>query len=209
VKIGGWHIDGFGIFHDFEASLSDGLTVFLGPNEAGKSTLLGFLRAALFGFPSRRSRAPQYPPLRGGRHGGRLILCGPQGEVIVERTVARKNGLRLNGREGMDEDLRALLGGADENVFSSVFAFSLIGNAIFRVAPCGPDPGANFFGGNCRRRRLRPKGDRDAGSRSRGDSTASGRIACEGSGRSDGADRGEVEVGSGRSRAIRFSRAGM
>ena len=126
MKIGGWHIDGFGIFNDFEVSLSDGLTVFLGPNEAGKSTLLGFLRAALFGFPSRRSRAPQYPPLRGGRHGGRLILCGPQGEVIVERTVARKNGLRLNGREGMDEDLRALLGGADENVFSSVFAFSLL-----------------------------------------------------------------------------------
>jgi uncharacterized protein YhaN len=126
MKIGGWHIDGFGIFHDFEVSLSDGLTVFLGPNEAGKSTLLGFLRAALFGFPSRRSRAPQYPPLRGGRHGGRLILCGPQGEVIVERTVARRNGLRLNGRESVDEDLRALLGGADENVFCSVFAFSLL-----------------------------------------------------------------------------------
>jgi uncharacterized protein YhaN len=39
--------------------------------------------------------------------------------------VARKNGLRLNGREGLDEELRALLGGADENVFCSVFAFSL------------------------------------------------------------------------------------
>jgi uncharacterized protein YhaN len=126
MRIGGWHIEGFGIFNDFEVSLSEGLTVFLGPNEAGKSTLLGFLRAALFGFPSRRSRAPQYPPLRGGRHGGRLILCGPQGEVIVERVVARKNGLRLNGREGMDEDLRMLLGGADENVFCSVFAFSLL-----------------------------------------------------------------------------------
>jgi len=126
MRIGGWHIDGFGIFNDFEVSLSDGLTVFLGPNEAGKSTLLGFLRAMLFGFPSRRSRAPQYPPLRGGRHGGRLILCGPQGEVIVERVAARKNGLRLNGREGMDEELRALLGGADENVFCSVFAFSLL-----------------------------------------------------------------------------------
>src|SRR5216684_331952 len=126
MRIGGCHIDGFGIFNDFDVSLCDGLTVFLGPNEAGKSTLLGFVRAMLFGFPSRRSRAPQYPPLRGGRHGGRLILCGPQGEVIVERVAARKNGLRLNGREGMDEDLRAVLGGADENVFCSVFAFSLL-----------------------------------------------------------------------------------
>ncbi len=125
MRIGGWHIDGFGIFHDFEVSLSDGLTVFLGPNEAGKSTLLGFLRAALFGFPSRRSRAPQYPPLRGGRHGGRLTLCGPQGDVIVERAAGRKNGLRLNGCESTDEDLRALLGGSDDSVFASVFAFSL------------------------------------------------------------------------------------
>jgi uncharacterized protein YhaN len=125
MRIAGWHIEGFGIFNDFEVSLSDGLTVFLGPNEAGKSTLLGFLRAALFGFPSRRSRVPQYPPLRGGRHGGRLFLCGPQGDMIIERVVARKNGLRLNGREGMEEELRALLGGADENVFCSVFAFSL------------------------------------------------------------------------------------
>ena len=126
MRIAGWHIDGFGIFNDFDVNLSDGLTVFLGPNEAGKSTLLGFLRAMLFGFPSRRSRAPQYPPLRGGRHGGRLTLCGPQGEVIVERVAARKNGLRLNGCESINEDLRALLGGADENVFCSVFAFSLL-----------------------------------------------------------------------------------
>ena len=125
MRIGGWHIDGFGIFHDFEVSLSPGLTVFLGPNEAGKSTLLGFVRAALFGFPSRRSRAAQYPPLAGGRHGGRLILCGPQGEVVVERAGGRRNGVRLNGREATDQELRELLGGADENVFCSVFAFSL------------------------------------------------------------------------------------
>src|SRR5258707_14190353 len=126
MRIGGWHIDGFGIFNDFEVSLSDGLTVFLGPNEAGKSTLLGFLRAMLFGFPSRRSRAPQYPPLRGGRHGGRLILCGPQGEVIVERVAARKNGLRLNGREGMDDELRPRLGGAAANAFASLSALRLL-----------------------------------------------------------------------------------
>ena len=126
MRIDGWHIEGFGIFRDWEVrGLPAGLTVFLGPNEAGKSTLLGFLRGALFGFPSRRSRSPQYPPLLGGRHGGRLTLFGADGEVVVERVVARKNGLRVNGREATGEDLQALLGGADENVFCSVFAFSL------------------------------------------------------------------------------------
>jgi len=126
MRIEGWQIEGFGILRDWEVrGLSPGLTVFLGPNEAGKSTLLGFLRAALFGFPGRRSRTPQYPPLLGGRHGGRLFLLGPEGEVAVERVAARKNGLRVNGRESTGEDLQALLGGADENVFCSVFAFSL------------------------------------------------------------------------------------
>src|SRR5258707_3418850 len=126
MRIGGWQIEGFGIFRDWEVrGLSAGLTVFLGPNEAGKSTLLGFLRGALFGFPSRRSRSPQYPPLLGGRHGGRLILCGSEGEVAVERVVARKNGLAVNGCESDGKELQALLGGADENVFCSVFAFSL------------------------------------------------------------------------------------
>jgi uncharacterized protein YhaN len=126
VRIEGWRIEGFGIFSDCEVrDLGSGLTVFLGPNEAGKSTLLAFLRATLFGFPSRRSRAPQYPPLRGGVHGGRIMLCGSRGEFVIERTASRRNGLRVNGSEATSADVQALLGGADENLFSSVFAFSL------------------------------------------------------------------------------------
>ena len=126
MRIEGWQIEGFGIFRDWEVrGLPAGLTVFLGPNEAGKSTLLGFLRAVLFGFPGKRSRSPQYPPLRGGREGGRLSLSLPEGEVAVERFAGRKNGVRVNGSESAAEDLQALLGGADETVFCSVFAFSL------------------------------------------------------------------------------------
>ncbi|HTM48642.1 MAG TPA: AAA family ATPase [Bryobacteraceae bacterium] len=123
MRIDGWRIEGFGIFRDWEVrGLSAGLTLFLGPNEAGKSTLLGFLRSALFGFP-RRGRAPQYPPLLGGRHGGWLYLRNGAGEFTVERV--RRNGLRVNGLESNGDDLRELLGGADENVFCSVFAFGL------------------------------------------------------------------------------------
>jgi uncharacterized protein YhaN len=126
VRIEGWRIEGFGVFRDFEVrGLSPGMTVFLGPNEAGKSTLLGFLRGVLFGFPSRRSRAPQYPPLKGGRHGGRVTLVGPQGDVTVERIVTPRNGLMVNGAEATAEDLQIVLGGADANLFCSVFAFSL------------------------------------------------------------------------------------
>lgn len=54
--IDGWWVDGFGCLHDHEvAGLGTGVTVVVGANEAGKSTLLGFLRAVLFGFADRRT----------------------------------------------------------------------------------------------------------------------------------------------------------
>ncbi|MGH2633288.1 MAG: ATP-binding protein, partial [Tepidiformaceae bacterium] len=46
------HIDGFGHFSDRDLGPLDApLTILHGPNEAGKSTLLAFLRTVLFGWP--------------------------------------------------------------------------------------------------------------------------------------------------------------
>lgn len=128
VFISGWHIDGFGIFHDYAVrDLQPGFTVFYGPNESGKSTLLGFVRTVLFGF--RRADSPQhYPPLAGGRHGGRLFLGGPAGEHTIERWITARSRPRIvlpDGSEGSEADLASLLGNADQTVFESVFAFSL------------------------------------------------------------------------------------
>lgn len=129
MKIHGWAIDGFGIFRDVQVEgLGAGLTVFLGPNEAGKSTALAFLRGVFFGFPDGRSRELRYPPLKGGRHGGRVFVDGPDGVVTIEREAGRRRPPRViypDGQEGGEEDLRRLLGGADGHLFRSVFAFSL------------------------------------------------------------------------------------
>ena len=128
MRIAGWFIVGFGVFKDREVrDLPAGLTVFLGANEAGKSTLLGFVRAVLFGFPRRRAGESHYPPLAGGRHGGRLFLEGPEGFRTVERFAGR-NGFRAwtaTGEEISETDLQRVLGGADDKLFRSVFAFSL------------------------------------------------------------------------------------
>lgn len=129
--IDGWWVDGFGCLHDHEvAGLGTGVTVVVGANEAGKSTLLGFLRAVLFGFADRRTGEKLYEPLRGGRHGGRLRLRDGAGGVwTLERFAdgARKTvALRApDGREAGDEELRRLLGNVDAGLFKSVFAFSL------------------------------------------------------------------------------------
>jgi len=130
VRLEGWRIDGFGVLKDLRRDdLGRGVTVLLGENEAGKSTLLGFVRAMLFGFPDGRTKERQYPPLRGGRHGGRLLLRDRYDALwTVERYADKRREVVVTGPDGEpgdEADLRGLLGGADAGLFKSVFAFSL------------------------------------------------------------------------------------
>ena len=148
MRIRGFHIDGFGVHRDFGLdALPPGLTVFYGPNEAGKSTLLAFLRGVLFGYPDGRSNEPKYVPVGGGVHGGRVTLAwgrrpqesarGPQdsggghqedGVVVVQRFAGRGKKLEItleDGRAGDAGDLAERLGHADARLFRSVFAFGL------------------------------------------------------------------------------------
>ncbi len=129
MKIQGVRVDGYGILHDLEiGDLPDGLTVFHGANEAGKSTLLDFIRGVLFGFPDRRHRAPFHEPLRGGRHGGALALRDEHGVgYLLERHVEAKAPVltRDGGALRDPGELASLLGGADDTLFRSVFAFGL------------------------------------------------------------------------------------
>lgn len=124
-------IDGFGRFHDARWDLGEGLTVLVGENEAGKSTLLNAIRALLFGFESTRDGRTWYPALDGGRRGGRLVLRTASGERwTVERHGERGGGGALvvrapNGNQGGQETLDRLLHGADRDLFTNIFAFGL------------------------------------------------------------------------------------
>lgn len=126
--ISGWHIDGFGRFHDEDVrDLPRGLVVFEGPNEAGKSTLLAFLRAVLFGGPTN-GKEPRYPPLRGGVHGGRVFLETPEGTVTIGRRLDARRPPQVRLQDGTplsEEELRRILGGVDAHLFRSVFAIGL------------------------------------------------------------------------------------
>lgn len=48
------YIREFGALKDFSAELSDGINLFYGANESGKSTVLAFIRFILFGLPPKR-----------------------------------------------------------------------------------------------------------------------------------------------------------
>jgi uncharacterized protein YhaN len=129
MRIEGWHVEGFGVLRDVtQRNLGPGLNVLLGPNEAGKSTLLEFLRAILFGFPLKRGKPAAYAPAAGLSHGGRLFLQTDEGAVTVERFAGKNTPVRVlfaDGRIGSELELQQLLRQADDTLFRNVFAVSL------------------------------------------------------------------------------------
>lgn len=76
MRIRSFHIDAFGTLRDVIAEgLPEAGAVFLGHNEAGKSTLLDFFRSTLVGYPrTRDARERGYLAGQSGLLGGSLTL---------------------------------------------------------------------------------------------------------------------------------------
>ncbi|HEY5584448.1 MAG TPA: AAA family ATPase [Ruminiclostridium sp.] len=55
MKISSLHVRGFGKIEEFSNTLSNGLNVIYGPNESGKSTLMAFIKAMLYGLKGGRA----------------------------------------------------------------------------------------------------------------------------------------------------------
>ncbi|GGI45258.1 hypothetical protein GCM10008018_11180 [Paenibacillus marchantiophytorum] len=137
MRIVSIQVDGFGSLRQRQLDTNSSVVVFYGANEAGKSTLMGFVRAVLFGFPTRQNRSERYEPLGGGAHGGALTLMDSHGQLIrVERYDAPASGGKRasaghvkvtlgDGTTGGEELLNTLLGGLSADLFRSLFAFGL------------------------------------------------------------------------------------
>jgi uncharacterized protein YhaN len=128
-------IDGFGRFERYEEKLEPGLNVIFGENEAGKSTLLSFVRATLFGF-SKRTEPSRYEPER-GLFGGELLLDTDGGPLWVRRVGSRRRyegelSLRTgSGDRALPSRLSEAIGGISRQLFFQVFAFGLSELAAF------------------------------------------------------------------------------
>jgi uncharacterized protein YhaN len=132
MKITDLEIDGFGVWSDLQLpNLSRGVTAFYGPNEAGKTTVMQFIRSVLYGMsPGRRRR--YLPPVEGGKPGGTLGLV--EGELKFRATRIADRGpddlgrvvcVAADGTTGGDRLLRESLAEVDEPTFTNVFAVSL------------------------------------------------------------------------------------
>lgn len=97
-------IDSFGKWQQQTFDLASDVQLFIGANEAGKTTLMAFIHQILFGFPGLNQKEPRYEIPGSAAMGGRLIVDMPNyGEVTIARhvtTTSKKGKLTLTLADG-------------------------------------------------------------------------------------------------------------
>ena len=119
-------IEGFGVFNDKRIEgLGKGVNVLYGKNEAGKSTLLDFIRFTLFDYP--RSIADRRPPINGGNHGGTIYLKHSSESNLAIFRNGNKNFSLIHDGEKTDDIgvYNRLTNFASEQLFNNIFAITV------------------------------------------------------------------------------------
>lgn len=133
MKIIGIHIYGFGKLTDLKIDNFCDFQVFFGENEAGKSTIMRFIHAVLFGFPTKQQAELRFEPKHHNHYGGKLkIFTEEQGFADIQRIKGKTAAgdvtvITDNGEIGGEELLKKLLSNVDKELFQSIFSFNLHG----------------------------------------------------------------------------------
>lgn len=133
MKITQMDVDGFGVWSGLRlGDLSGRITVFYGPNEAGKTTLLQFIRSVFYGVSPERRRS--YLGVWGddAAAGGSLEVDGPDGPMNIHRRAlggaAGEGAVTVTAADGTmysENALQSSLQGVDESIYNNVFAIGL------------------------------------------------------------------------------------
>jgi len=143
------NIDRFGVWNDLTLPLNErGITVFYGPNEAGKSTLMRFVRGTLYGFNPTGQQITRHGLSTEGR-GALSILQGGEEHIIRREAEAGQRGrLRVDqfawGQQS-EQTLKDFLGDTDEQMFENIFAIGL--SELQELATLSGDEVANHIYG--------------------------------------------------------------
>lgn len=143
MRIESLHIDKFGKLRAFDLAFPEGLTIVRGDNESGKTTILAFLRAMLYGLNGKSASIAQndrrkYMPWGETSMGGSLRLTDGRSAWEIARVFGqtkKQDTLRvtdLASGEAVelpagDEPGRVLLG-VDEAVFADTLYVSARGS---------------------------------------------------------------------------------
>jgi uncharacterized protein YhaN len=147
VTVDRLNLEGFGRFQHREFSLSPGLNLIYGGNEAGKSTVHSFIEAMLFGFwkPNLANRElepgwDKYRPWQGQSYGGQLDYTWQEGKVRVIRDFAEHTVTLIDLETGQEieglpcnnwgePDFARTHFGCSKLVFRNTISISQLGSA--------------------------------------------------------------------------------
>ncbi|MGN4127337.1 AAA family ATPase [Lysinibacillus sphaericus] len=123
-------IYGFGKHENVTITLQDGVTIFYGMNEAGKTTIQQFILQIFFGFPTKQQAQRKYEPKTSTKYGGQLTILHPMyGQCTIERVKGKATGdvtvYMEDGAKGHEELLAKLLHGYTRASFEAIFSFSI------------------------------------------------------------------------------------
>ncbi len=125
MRINEFFVQNFGIFSGAGTPLSEGLTVFHGDNESGKTTLMNFFRRILFPREKySRIRGNAYEPTSGARHGGSARVSMADGREYI-LTLDGKNNTFCPAGAGEALPLPTDFFSIGKEVYESVFAIGL------------------------------------------------------------------------------------
>lgn len=123
-----FHVGEFGPLENVSAeNLPRTMAVFLGENEAGKSSSMEFIRTMIAGIPDRRS--PYHKAVKNYR-GGELFLDDERyGEMVLERNFlggGQSYVLRDAAGNRLDPEIfRTLADNVSQNIYRLIFGFNL------------------------------------------------------------------------------------
>ncbi|SDO16307.1 Uncharacterized protein YhaN [Psychrobacillus sp. OK028] len=131
MKLTKLHIYGFGKHENVEINLINGINVFFGENEAGKTTIQQFILQILFGFPQRNSPFLRYEPKSSSTYGGNVQIIDHESQSItIERVKGKASGdvtvYFPDGSRGGERELTKILHGYSRADFEAIFSFSLL-----------------------------------------------------------------------------------
>lgn len=112
MRINKLYLRGFGKFENFEFEPIRGINVIYGGNESGKSTLMAFIKAVLFGLKGGRadkegtpSESRRYKPWNGAKYGGYINI-----ELDDFKRYRLERDFDINSIKLYDEDFNDITG---------------------------------------------------------------------------------------------------